>query len=379
LSWTLAEHRGYLEDEGRLSAYRRALATVVKPGDVVLDLGTGTGVLALFAAEAGAGRVYAVDATEMLGVAGAVVRANDRSDTITLVKGHSESVTLPEKVDVVVADQLGPSGVEAGVFSSYRDAVRRHLKPGGKLIPSRVDIEMAPARADAVWKDVTFWDEPVHGVDVTAIAPHARNSRYFTTSDPADLLAAPALLASPDLATHGNAPIRGGLTWEAAHAGTLHGLACWFSAELAPGISVTNSPLGDPRLDRRHLFLPLAAPVELEAGDTIRANAHVVPPDELVRWTVTVRGAEGDQKARSAHSTLDLSVLVREDLARTRPDSTPALGPRGQARRTVMELMDGQTRLEELEDAVFERHPEIFDTRDAAATFVGRIVARDAG
>jgi protein arginine N-methyltransferase 1 len=378
LSWTLAEHRAYLGDEGRLSAYRRALAAVVQPGDVVLDLGTGTGVLGVLAAEAGAGRVYAVDATEMLGVAGAVVRANGLSDRITLVKGHSQAVELPERADVVVADQLGPFGIEAGVLAAYRDAVRRHLKPGGALIPSRIDLSLAPASSDEVWKEVTFWDEPTHGVDVTAIAPHARNSRYYTTSAPEDLLGEATIVAALDLAVHDNAPIRASLTWEVARAGTMHGLAGWFTAELSPGVSVSNSPLATPRLDRSHLFLPVAAPVQLALGDTVEASVHVVPPDGLARWTVVVRDGEGNKKARSVHSTLDLSVLSREDLARTRPDHMPMLGPSGEARRTLLTMMDGQTRLEELEDALWERHPEIFDSREAAAAFVGRMVAREA-
>jgi protein arginine N-methyltransferase 1 len=314
----------------------------------------------------------------MLGIAGAVFRSNGLNDTITLVKGHSQAIELPERADVVVADQLGPFGIEAGVLGAYRDAVRRHLKPGGAMIPSQITLQMAPAQAAEVWADVSFWDEPAHGVDMTAIAAHARNTRYHTTSAADDLLAEPAVVATLDLATHDNAPIRAQLSWDVQREGTLHGIAGWFDAELAPGITVSNSPLATPRLDRSHLLLPVAAPVPVTPGDRVTAEVHVVPPDALARWTVVVSDEQGAERARSAHSTLDVSVLSREDLARTRPDHTPALGPRGEARRTLLSLMDGKTRLDELEDAIWERHRELFDSRDAAAAFVARMIAREA-
>jgi protein arginine N-methyltransferase 1 len=375
----LGEHREYLSDEGRLAGYHQALSAVVRSGDTVLDLGTGTGVLGLLAAQAGAARVYALDATAMLGIARAVVRDNGLLDRITLVKDHSLGAVLPERVDVVVADQLGPFGVEAGVLEAYADARRRHLKPGGTLIPRRLDLGLAPVQADALWPDIAFWDRPALGVDVRAIGPRARNTRYFTVVAPDDVLAAPATVATLDPGTHGNAPIRAQATFTVSRPGTLHGLAGWFSAELAPGVSITNSPLAATRLQRAHLLLPVDAPVPVRPGDVVTAALHLVPPSALVRWTVTIADAYGVQRARSVHSTLDVASLSAEELARTHPDHLPTLGPRGAARRTVMSLMDGRTRLEELEAELLARHPELFDSRAAAAAFVGRVVAREGG
>ncbi len=53
----LREHMGYVSDAHRLAIYRRAMVAVVKPGDVVLDLGAGTGILGVLACQAGAARV----------------------------------------------------------------------------------------------------------------------------------------------------------------------------------------------------------------------------------------------------------------------------------------------------------------------------------
>lgn len=378
MSLTLGEHRGYLADDHRLVAYRRALEAVVRPGDVVLDLGTGTGVLGVLAARAGAGRVYAVDATAMLGVARAIVRANGLDDRITLIKEHSLRVELPERVDVVVADQLGPFGLEAGMFEAYADARRRHLKPGGTLIPGRLDLLAAPITSEALWADVAFWDRPVAGVDLAAMSTHARHVRYFGTAEPGDLLGAPAVIAALDPGDPASTPIRAQGAFAVDRPGTLHGVAGWFGAELAPGIRVRNGPADEDRLARSHIFLPLHDPQAVAPGDTVALELQAVPPDVQMRWTITVTGADGTVRARSRHATLQGSPLLKEDLLRTRPDHVPQLGARGRARRTVLELIDGTRTLADIEAALAARHPEIAGTPEAASAFVARILAQEA-
>ena len=89
----LDEHREYLADRARTALFRRAIKAVVRPGDVVLDLGSGTGVLGLLALKAGAARVYQVDESPMIevarGVAAPMVTAKVRSGftNIRVVRG----------------------------------------------------------------------------------------------------------------------------------------------------------------------------------------------------------------------------------------------------------------------------------------------------
>ena len=63
----LRYHRQLLSDAHRTESFGRAVAEVVRPGDVVLDLGSGSGILALIAARLGARQVYAVEWGDIVG------------------------------------------------------------------------------------------------------------------------------------------------------------------------------------------------------------------------------------------------------------------------------------------------------------------------
>ncbi len=139
----LHEHRHYLADEVRVSAFRQAIAQVVKPGDIVLDLGAGTGILGLLACQAGARRIYSIEEGAIIELARQLFEINGYQDRVVFIKDLSMRVDLPEKVDVVIADQIG-FGPEFGLLDSLSDARDRFLKTGGRLIPARVDLFLAP-------------------------------------------------------------------------------------------------------------------------------------------------------------------------------------------------------------------------------------------
>ncbi len=74
-------------DRVRTDGFRRAIESVVRPGDVVLDVGAGTGILSLFAARAGAARVYAVERTTVAVLAQELAAANGFAETIEVIHG----------------------------------------------------------------------------------------------------------------------------------------------------------------------------------------------------------------------------------------------------------------------------------------------------
>jgi len=125
----------------RSSAYRRALKRQIQPGERVLDIGTGSALLALLAAEAGAARVIACEHQALMAaVAAEIVRDNGYQEIIDVIAKPLEDLRLghevPEPVDWIVADLFTGSLLEAGGLRLIAQARRRFLKPAGGVIPA---------------------------------------------------------------------------------------------------------------------------------------------------------------------------------------------------------------------------------------------------
>jgi len=367
------EHRLYLSDAVRVAAYESALAAIVKPDDVVVDLGSGTGILGLLACRAGAARVYAIESGGMVQPARAIVHANDLDGRVKVVNGFSGHVTLPEQADVLVTDQIGHFGFDAGIVGYVADARRRLLKPGARVVPERIDLWIAPVEAPDVNEAVNFWSQRPAGFDMSPLRDIAANSGQPRTIAARELLADPVCGGSIGLAVDART-VHVTAETSIARDGVMHGVAGWFSAELGGGVVMTNAPIATNRIARRGVVFPLERPVTVKPGDRIRVDMRILPDDQIVRWVVDVRRAEGGPPERFVHSTLHGMLIPAEQLRRTRPDSVPRLNPRGRARLSVLELCDGRRSLDEIEREIFSRHAALFADQSEAATFVAEVV-----
>jgi protein arginine N-methyltransferase 1 len=370
VSLVVDEHREYLSDPVRLQAFRDAIREVVAAGDVVVDLGCGTGVLGMFACEAGARRVYAIEQGGMIEVARSLARANGLADRITFVPGFSKDVTLPEPADVVIADQVGHFGFEAGVLEYFADARRRFLRPGGRLVPAAIALVVAPVEAADMFARIEFWSARPAGLDCAPARDWAVNTGYPTVLPSTALLGEPETIHRIDLGTDTARPFDVETTARIARAGVMHGVGGWFSARLSPSVVLTNSPTAARRLTRRNVYLPIDRPVAVGPDDRVAIRIHADPVEVALTWEVRAGGGT------FLHSTLRGMLLTREDLRRTRPDFVPALTPRGVARRTVLELCDGTRSLEAIEREVYGRHHELFESPADASVFVAEVVTR---
>ncbi len=376
MSRIVDEHRQYLTDLPRVDAFRRAIAEVVRPGDVVLDLGSGTGILGLLACQMGAGRVYSVESTSLVGLSRQIASDNGVADRITFIRGFSTTIDLPGLVDVVLADQIGRFGFDAGVFQYFADARKRFLKPGGTTVPSRIELWAAAVESEELWTNADLWSAPMAGFDMRAARGIAMNTGYPVTLTSDQFVSEPVALASVDPTVPlGTWRMEGSMV--ASGAGVLHGVGGWFAAQLSPSVTMTNSPLDPDRIQRRNVFFPVERPVQLVEGDRVTVAMQILPSEILVSWKVQVHdGKNGDEKARFSHSTWKGMLISAEDLRRTRPDFVPKLTPRGEARQTVLDLCDGVTPLEVIQDEVFKRHESLFENQHKAELFVSEVVTR---
>eukprot|EP01002_Notosolenus_urceolatus_P002256 NODE_1595_length_1361_cov_215.319360_g1323_i0.p1 GENE.NODE_1595_length_1361_cov_215.319360_g1323_i0~~NODE_1595_length_1361_cov_215.319360_g1323_i0.p1 ORF type:complete len:401 (+),score=117.65 NODE_1595_length_1361_cov_215.319360_g1323_i0:126-1328(+) len=144
----LYHQKQMLEDEHRMHAYHSAISQNAEThfkDKVVLDLGTGTGVLAIWAAQAGAKKVYAVEATGMAEHARKLVEANGLSDVIEVLHGSIEDLPVPaEKCDTMVSEWMGYLLLREAMLDSVIVARDRWMKPDACMFPSHARIFFAP-------------------------------------------------------------------------------------------------------------------------------------------------------------------------------------------------------------------------------------------
>ncbi|KAI7733994.1 hypothetical protein M8C21_014332 [Ambrosia artemisiifolia] len=146
----LYHQKDMLTDRVRMDAYYSSVFNNKQHflGKTVLDVGTGSGILAIWSAQAGAKKVYAVEATKMAEHARELVRANNLQDVVEVIEGSIEDITLPEKVDVIISEWMGYFLLRESMFDSVICARDRWLKPTGVMYPSHARMWLAPIRSD---------------------------------------------------------------------------------------------------------------------------------------------------------------------------------------------------------------------------------------
>ena len=375
MSLVLDEHRQYLADTARLDAFDAALRATVRPGDVVLDLASGTGILGLLACQAGARRVYAIEVGSIVELARELASANGFGDRIVSIHELAARATLPEQVDVIVTDGAGRFGFDGGIIETLSDARRRFLKPNGRIIPRTLTLSIAPVDTREPSEHVRFWSEPLRGLSFAPATIIARNTGYPRHLQRDEFVAPPAdiVVLDPSVATRS---LSARAAFVVDRESTVYGIGGWFSAELAPGIMLTNAPGAPNRINRRNVFLPLREPVPVSVGDGISVSIFIQPAQLIVRWRVAVASADGTIRHATDASTFEGMLIPREDLARTRPGFQPQLTPAGRARKTVLDLCDGVRTLSDVESELLDRHRELFPNRADAAAFVAEVVTR---
>lgn len=132
-------HHWMLRDPYRTLAYKSAISQVVA-GKTVLEVGCGTGVLSIFAAQAGARSVVALEATPIAGLARSVIARNGLSHRIEVVETLSSEYRPRERFEVIIHELLAMDPFAERVVPTIRDARERLLAPGGMLLPHRVRV-----------------------------------------------------------------------------------------------------------------------------------------------------------------------------------------------------------------------------------------------
>ena len=244
----LGLQRTMVSDHNRTDAFAEAIAEVVKPGDHVLDVGTGTGLLAMLAAKAGAAKATGVDRAAVIGLAKELVAHNGLSDQVEILGIDAAEVELDEKVDVLVSEWLGHFCYVEAMLDDVLAARDRNLKPGGIMLPSSVDLVLAPMSAQNEYRNYGpgFWKEPVHGIDFSLLEEKELQQGLARKGDvPLEtLLASGKVMFALDLvsATAEDPWQSGQLSFTVERDEVLTGFLGWFVADLSPSVRLDTGP-----------------------------------------------------------------------------------------------------------------------------------------
>lgn len=306
----LVEHFKYLSDPAKLRAYGEATAAVVRDGDVVLDIGCGSGVLGLLCLRAGARHVHAIDETPFIEVARRTMAQAGFEARATFYRSRAQHVELPERVDVVVCDHVGYFGIDYGVLDMLADARRRFLKPVGTIIPAELQLSIAAIESESCRAFVGDWRGDQVPSDFHWVADLAADTKHPVMLRPGDLLSTPVKLATVRPGVDAQPFFSWTTMLAVARDGRLDGVAGWFDCRLAADVWMTNDPRDSGRLRRSQVFLPLAEPVSVREGESIRVTVMSRPGDRILGWVVELP----ESGRRFTHSTWNAMLLNRQDL-----------------------------------------------------------------
>jgi protein arginine N-methyltransferase 1 len=376
--YTVTGFGSMIADRIRTDAYCEALRRTVKPGSIVLDIGTGTGIFAMLACRFGAKKVYAVEPGDAIQVAREIAAANHCQDRIEFIQDLSTRVALAERADVVVSDIRGVLPLFGGHLPSIVDARERLLAPRGVLIPQRDSLWASVVEAPILYRDHTGpWADNPYGFDMTAAQPIVNNGWRKGSVEPEQLLTEPKCWATLDYYSISHPNALGEISWTVARAGTGHGLSVWFDATLAEGVGYSNSPLS-PELIYGKAFFPWSSPVDLAADDVVSATLHanLLGDDYVWRWSTCVMDSCGRVKAQFKQSTFFGEPLSCDRLRKRATHHVPRLNEDAGVDQFALGLMDGRTSLDQVARSVADQFPDRFTTLQKAVARVGDLSQR---
>ncbi|KAJ8393951.1 hypothetical protein AAFF_G00054840 [Aldrovandia affinis] len=282
----LSQQQNMLQDYLRTATYQKAilLNEVDFKDKTVLDVGCGSGILSFFAIQAGAKKVYAVEASSVAKYAQILVKSNNLSDKITVLAGKIEEVSFPEDVDVIISEPIGYMLLNERMLESYLHS-RKWLKPNGKMFPTFSDIHLAPFTDELLYMEhyarSSFWHQTCfHGINLSGL--HSAASDEFFKQPIVDTFDMQILMAKSvkysinflEAKEEDLHRMEIPFVFQLLQSGLVHGLAVWFDVAFV-GSRATVWLSTSPSEPLTHWYQTLSGTVLLVANKRQSYDIHI--------------------------------------------------------------------------------------------------------
>jgi len=279
-----------LSDKNRTNTYYNAIVKK-NPNDfknkVILDVGGGTGILSMFAAMAGAKKVYCVEITDIANKARELIQKNNFDHIIEVIEKPMDQIKLPEKVDVIISEWMGVALFHEGMFEIVARARDKYLKPNGKMYPStgtlyfglysekvkwnrkmsdylinknKYNLDFKSLHSDMKQEEDSYYNEDnlvvKHGLFSkisSNIVSHKFNFKTLTQS----------------YLNNFNLP----LNFKLKKNTTISSVCIWFDVSFPKGIKLDTSPK-KPKTHWKHSFIYFREPIKVNKNDTLQGNIN---------------------------------------------------------------------------------------------------------
>jgi protein arginine N-methyltransferase 1 len=364
-------------DKLRMDAYSAAIARCVRPGDAVVDLGCGPGVFALLACKAGARRVYAIDLDSVVDFGRQLAAANGFSDQVIFMRGDSRQIHLPERANVIVADVRGVVPLSSHAVDTLEDARDRFLAPGGHLIPSCDTLYAAVVELPTQYATMSQAWRSVPQLDLSSGLPLVLNTIYCQQIKPYQLLSEARPWHVLDYVSSAGQSAHALLHLPITRNATGHGIAVWFSTQLADGIGFSTEPQSGENI-YGHVFLPWLEPLSLCQGEicSIELRAQLVGNDYVWQWETSLPNVAARKQVRFVQSSFHGSLFPPSMLRKRATGYVPVLSEAGLAERWILQAMDGKRALQDIAAEAARLFPHIFRRADDAFGLAAEIAEK---
>jgi type I protein arginine methyltransferase len=363
-------HRNMLEDKVRCRIFKRAIFKVVKSGDIVADIGTGSGILAFFAVMAGAKKVYAIESGDIIEEAKIIAKSNNWPDRIEFIKNISINVNLPQKVDVVISETLGNFALEENIVKSMIDAKERFLKKDGIMLPESIDLEIVPIEAEKAYeKFIKFWDKKLYGIDFSSMNEKMINRLYSYNFSREQMLAIPQKIHTINFYNQKKdiISINKSVNFKVTKKGVIHGMAGWFNARLTDQITIST----DKKSHWKTNFIPIQKSIEVNEGDNIIVKISAQERFGRIVWTWTIENEKGIRYFQ----TFLKSMIIKLEKEKISTDDIPVLTDNEkEVLNFIFGSFNGNNSIKKISKELQLKFPWIYPTLDQSQSKVIQVV-----
>jgi protein arginine N-methyltransferase 7 len=272
-------HFPMMNDAVRNSGYEVALGGALKNGGVVLDIGTGSGLLAMMAVRQGATRVYTCEALPRIArKAREIIERNGMADRIVVINKRSTDlvvgVDLPERADVLVSEIFDDGLLGEGAFTAFQHAQTHLLKPRAQLIPAGVRVLAVGIESEEIFGNHRV--SQAAGFDVSAfnefsmegyMGYHLDKMKYRALGKPREIFVF-------DLREIPKGQESAPFEYEVENSGVCHAVSYWYELRMNDSVTISTAP-GQRQLSCwKQAVQLLPAPEKVNQGQVHRLEAH---------------------------------------------------------------------------------------------------------